>query len=199
MPSNPASPLLPILRSGQQAQILAVLFTADEREWQMHELAEAAGVTPMTTGREVALLEGAGIVTVRSVGVSKLVSVNPASPYFSPLRELVLIGFGPQPLLADALRDISGVEKAFIFGSWAERRHGLAGRSPNDIDLMVIGSPERGLVHSAVSLVEQQIRMPVQVAFRTLSDWRSDKESFLVTVKSRPLIELDLDKASVSA
>jgi predicted nucleotidyltransferase len=39
---------------------------------------------------------------------------------------------------------LAGIEAAAIFGSWAARAAGEAGPSPVDVDLLVIGRPDRG-------------------------------------------------------
>ena len=74
-----------------------------------------------------------------------------------------------------------------LFGSWAARHAGHAGRIPNDIDVLVIGDPDRDAVDLAAERVEQRLSFPTQAVVRTRSQWESDEDSFVREVKYRPL------------
>ncbi len=54
------------------------------------------------------------------------------------------------------LRQQDEIEQLMIYGSWAARCEGEAGPSPNDIDLLVIGRPDRDEVHEAALRAQQQ-------------------------------------------
>jgi hypothetical protein len=41
-------------------------------------------------------------------------------------------------LQAEELEGVEGIEKAYLFGSWAARYAGEAGRAPADLDVLVI-------------------------------------------------------------
>lgn len=73
-------------------------------------------------------------------------SANAESVAYEPLRELLLRTFGPLAVVSDAFADVDGVPDLFIFGSWAVRFHGEGGGEPRDVDVLIVGDPDRGSV-----------------------------------------------------
>jgi predicted nucleotidyltransferase len=66
-------------------------------------------------------------------------------------------------VLADALRGVEGLDEAYVYGSWAARHSGEPGRWPvGDIDVLVLGEPDRDRLYEAVSAAEQRLGRPVQ-------------------------------------
>jgi predicted nucleotidyltransferase len=159
-------------------------------EWSFSELAHAVDSSIPTVGREVDRAAQAGIVKVRDAGRTRLVSANTTSEYFEPLLRLLVLGFGPKRRLAEKLSGMPGVEEAYLFGSWAERYLGTEGRAPRDIDLLVIGTPDRSDVYTAIEGLESELGRPIQVTFRTMEQWRDRSDPFVATVRSRALVPL---------
>ena len=116
----------------------------------MAELAAAIEADPGNTAREVVRLERGGVLTSRRVGRTKLVRANTAAPFYRPLHDLVTVVMGPVSVLAGRLAPVEGIVFADIFGSWAARYRGEKGPAPADIDLLVVGSPDRDDLHDAV-------------------------------------------------
>jgi DNA-binding transcriptional ArsR family regulator len=182
--------LLPVLRSETQGSLLAALMIGDHAGETLSELADTIGADPSTVLREVDRLEGAGIVTTRRVGRSRLVDVNDDNPLTGPLRELIVRSLGPEPMLRQALTPIDGVEQAFIFGSWAAAAEGGVRVQPDDIDLLVIGVPDRDEVLDAVMLAERRLGRAIDVTFRTPTEWAATNDPFINTVRDRPLVQI---------
>ena len=186
-------PLLPILRSHGQGRLLTTLFLDPDREFTISELADRSGTSVPTATREVDRGIEAGILRGRRVGRSKLVKVDVENPFFEPLAQLLVRAFGPLQLLAAALSGIGDLEHVYIFGSWAARYAGKKGSAPRDLDILVIGDPNRDDIYEAVNGVERQIGRPVQVTIRTAAQWQAaTDDSFLREVRRRPLVEVPL-------
>ena len=152
--------LAPIFRSDGQARLLSVVLLGDG-EASISDLADLAGMPYATVHREVARLIDAGILRERPVGKSRLIAADEASPLVAPLREILRVATGPVPLLAAELRTIPGIHAAFLYGSFAARLTGVAGASPSDIDLMVIGTPAPELVYDDCERVESLVGRPI--------------------------------------
>jgi hypothetical protein len=116
-------PLLPLLRSRLQAEMLTLVLLSPGREWTMTDLASRVGSAVSSVQREVVRAEQAGVMSSRRVGKTRLVTAA-RSPLTGPLTELLLRSFGPRQVLAEELADVPGVEKAYLFGSWAARYAG---------------------------------------------------------------------------
>ena len=182
-------PLLPILRSENQARLLTAILLSPEREFTLSELANEVGVSLPTVTREIQRAEEAGLVVTREVGRAKLVSADTNSVLNEPLTRLLLLSFGPVVVVTEELADIGDIEAAYIFGSWAARYVGQAGPSPQDLDVLIIGTPDRDVVYAAADRIERRVGRPVQVTFRSLTRWNEPGEdSFLQEVRKRPLV-----------
>lgn len=185
------SVLAPILRSETQARLLAALLLRPEREASIAELAREIGSDPGNLHDEVERLVTAGILTDRRVGRSRLLRAAD-SPLSRPLAELLLIGYGPKQASEAALREIPGIEHAYIAGSWAARYLGHNGEFPHDIDVVLVGSPDRDDATEALVNTLSQIGQDVQVVFRSPLSWSEARDAFTRTAKSGPLVELRL-------
>ncbi|MBO0825552.1 MAG: ArsR family transcriptional regulator, partial [Actinobacteria bacterium] len=119
----PAPPLLPLLRSRLQAELLTLVLLTPGQEWTLTELAARAGSSLSSAQREMARAEQAGIVSSRRLGNTRLVTVA-ASPLTGPLTELLLRSFGPRQVVGEELAGVAGIEAAYLFGSWAARHAG---------------------------------------------------------------------------
>jgi hypothetical protein len=66
------------------------------------------------------------------------------SPYYAGLADVLTRAFGVPAVVAAALRDVEGIDGAYIYGSWAARHAGEPGsRSVGDIEVLVLGRPDR--------------------------------------------------------
>ncbi len=189
MDRQPTPSLLPILRSQQQGEILALLLGDPDLELSLAEIAARTGAPHPSVYREIQRAEQAGLVTTRKRGTARLVRANTASPYFAGLSEVLTRAFGVPAVLAEALRPVSGITTAYIYGSWAARHEGQTGLRPvGDIDVLVLGEPDRDRLYDALSTAEQRLGRPVQVTIRS-ADWLdSGSGAFHDTVTSRPML-----------
>jgi len=184
----PASSLAPILRSAAQGRILARLLVDPSKSFNLSQLVEWTGTSMPTVQREVGRAEQAGIVTTEKVGPTRLVRANREHPLFDALSQVVLFSYGPPAVIAAEFQDIHGAEAVLLFGSWAARYLGQSGRAPNDVDVLVIGAPDRDEVDDAAERAERRIGLPVQATVRTHAQWDAERESFIKEVRSRPLV-----------
>jgi predicted nucleotidyltransferase len=184
----PAPSLAPILRSDTQGRILARLLADPGKSYTLSELVAWAGSSMPTVQREVGRAEAAGIVTSEKVGPSRLVRANRDHPLFAAVSQVVLATYGPPAIIGREFEDVDGAEAVVLFGSWAARYLGQPGRAPNDIDVLVIGSPDRDAVDDAAERAERITGLPVQATIRSRAQWTAARDSFLQEVKSRPLV-----------
>jgi DNA-binding transcriptional ArsR family regulator len=182
-----APDLLPIFRSRLQGEILAALLLGDE-ERSISDLARQLGAPIPTVQREVARLEKAGILAGRRVGPTRLLRADRSSPVAEPLTELVLRTFGPRVILERVLRDVAGVERVEIFGSWAARYAGKPGPPPGDIDVLVVGAPDRDDVFDAASQAERLLARQVNTVIVSPERWADASEAFLADIRTRPRV-----------
>ena len=191
MDRQPAPALLPILRSQQQGEILALLLGDPGLELSLTEIAARTGAPHPSVYREIQRAEQAGLVTTRKMGNVRLVRANTASPYYPGLADVLTRAFGVPAVLAEVLRPVGGIAAAYIYGSWAARHDGQAGQRPvGDIDVLVLGEPDRDRLYDALSTAEERLGRPIQVTIREPAWLDSGTGAFHDTVVSRPLLKL---------
>ena len=193
MDRQPTPPLLPILRSRQQGEILALLLGDPGLELSLTEIAARTGAPHPSVYREIQRAEQAGLVTTRKVGNTRLVRADTDSPYYAGLAEVLTRAFGVPAVLVETLRDVQGIIAAYIYGSWAARYEGHAGQRPvGDIDVLVLGEPDRDQLYAALSAAEQRLGRPVQATIRDRNWLEAGSGAFHDTITSRSLIRLPL-------
>lgn len=181
---------MPIFRSRVQGELLAAVLLTSDAEFSLTELAQRIGAALSTVHREATRLEDAGVLTSRRVGNVRFVRANPSSPAYTPLRELVERYFGVPVVIAEEFGDLDGIVELYIFGSWAARTEGLAGPEPNDIDVLVVGQPDRDATYESALRVERRIGKPVNVTIRTPDAWARKADGFLQHVAASNLIPI---------
>ena len=199
MDKSPPPPLLPILRSQQQAELLALLLGDPDLEVSLSDLAARTGLAYASVHREVERAQAAGLLTSRKIGRTRLVRADTTSPYYEGLADILTKAFGVPALVAGALRDVPGIERVLLFGSWAARFAGESGTRPvGDIDLLVLGEPDRDGLYLAAGELEHRLGRPVQITIRE-PDWLANGSgAFHDTVNSRPLVEVPLRSPSAA-
>ena len=116
-------------------RVLAVLFGNPDRSFYANEIITRAGSGTGAVQRELARLEGAGLLHAKWVGKQKHFQANRDAPVFAELRGLVLKTSGLADQLQAALAPFAGaVTAAFVYGSVATQQDS----AESDVDLMVL-------------------------------------------------------------
>lgn len=182
--------LLPLLRTRTQGDILAAVLLEPDKEQSLTDLAKAVGTSRLTVLREIDRLEDAGLVSTRRLGNTRLARARTDNPVYAPLAELLAVTFGPLAVLRGLLSDVDGITRAFIYGSWAARYHERPGSVPGDIDVLVIGTPNREQLADVVEEAEKVLRREVNVRRVSASTWADDDGPFKRTIMSSQIVEL---------
>ena len=128
----------------------------------------------------------------RRVGRTRLVRINIEHPIYAPLWKVVMYGYGPTAVIPRLLAPASGVESAYLYGSWAARYLGESGEDPNDVDVLVIGDPDVAALYDIAREATATIGREVAINSMSPTRWAASDDGFVRTVRSLPLIELNL-------
>jgi DNA-binding Lrp family transcriptional regulator len=183
-----APALLPVFRSRLQADILAALLLNPEREYSLTDLAKRFGAPLSTVHDEVKRLTDAGLLRRRSIGRSALAQANAGNRLVEPLTELLFLSWGPPQVVADEFGGLRGADQVLIFGSWAARYQQQPGPAPHDLDVLVIGNPERGDVYDAADRAQHRLGMPVNPVIRSADVWREAGDPLVRQIQSGPFV-----------
>jgi len=194
-----SSPLLPLLRSRIQGDLLALVYLNPEQEYSITEVAHRIGASVKAVHQETTRLVESGLLADRKVGTSRLVRSVQDSLLTRPLTDLLAVTYGPLPVLTRSLAGLEGVEQAFIYGSWAARYNGEPGPVPADVDVLVVGDVDPDDLDERARNAEAVLRREVNIRRLRPATWDNQEDPFVATVKTRPLVELHIDAAAYTA
>jgi len=186
--------LLPLFRSETQLAVLGLLYTGPTRSWTVGEIARRLGLGVPTVSREVNRLADAGILKMQTVGRSRLVSANWELSWAEPLAQVLDRTIGPLARLSEALGELPEIVSAWVYGSWAERYHGMGGMPPRDIDVLVVGDDIDVIKLTVITdRVSDMIVLPVNTQTVSTAIWADPEPgSFIDQLRHRPLVSIPL-------
>jgi DNA-binding transcriptional ArsR family regulator len=173
-----------------------MLLLHPDREYTLSDLSRRLNVPLSTLQGEANRLIDAGLVRQRRLGRARVLRAELANRYSRPLTELVTLAFGPHLVVEEELGSVAGLEAALIYGSWAARYQGEAGPPPNDLDLLVIGQPDRTQLYEAADRAERRLDLPINPAVRGRRRWDAAADPLVRQVKSSPVVWV-LDRANL--
>jgi DNA-binding transcriptional ArsR family regulator len=109
-----------IFGSRIRAKILGWFFTHPEESFFVRQIATILQEDPTNLSREMSKLENLGILTSKKIGNTKHFQANPHCAFFRELKGLVLKTAGVAGQIKVALERLTGVQFAFIYGSYAK-------------------------------------------------------------------------------
>lgn len=172
-----------------RAHLLGWVFTHPGERFSVRQLAAAVGEDPTQVSRELSRLQELGIVVGRREGQQKFYAQDPACAIRAELEGLILKTVGAVGLIRAALEKIPGVERAFLYGSFAK---GTAG-AQSDIDVMIIGALTLEALDAAMADIERALGRSVNYVLYDRAEFeakRSAGEGFLADVLKGPVISL---------
>lgn len=185
-------PLLPLLRSRVQGDLLALLYLHPERDYSLTEAAALIGASVKTVHTEASRLIAAGFVRDSRRGNVHLIRAVTDSPVSRPLTDLLAVTYGPLPVLNDLLADVEGITHAFIYGSWAARYLGEPGPVPGDVDVLVVGTADPDDLDEIARAAQGRLGRPVDIRRIRSAAWAAPDpaDPFVASVRERPLVPL---------
>jgi len=176
-------------RSRVRDRILLEFFAKPGTTAHVREMARRVNASAPTVGDELAELARLGVLQTNTIGRSLVYSVNERSPLLGEIRALVQKTIGIEGLIAKAVEGLAGVEAAYIFGSHAAGTD----TAHSDVDLLIIGRPNRVTLSEKLAPVERAIGRDVNVVTKTEAQMRERRrsgDSFWRQVLGKPLIHV---------
>lgn len=102
-----------------------------------------------------------------------------------------MLTFGPHVVISEEFAELPDTELVLIYGSWAARYHGQRGRPPADVDVLVVGSPDRTAMHNAAARAERRLDRPVNPVLCSRTRWATATDPLVQEIKATAYIVLD--------
>ncbi len=176
-------------RSRVRDRILLEFFAKPGTSGHVREMARRVKASAPAVGAELTELARLGVLQTYTVGRSLVYSVNERSPLLGEIRALVQKTIGVEGLIAKAVEGLAGVDAAYIFGSHAAGTD----TARSDVDLLVIGRPDRVALSEKLAPVERTIGRDVNVVTKTEAQVRERRRSgaqFWRQVLGKPIVHV---------
>lgn len=174
-------------RSMIRQRILALIMDAPDRRMHLRGIARAVGTSAGTAARELGRLEHAGLVRRTRDGNQVYFEARPDQPMFGQIRDIVRQVAGAPIILRRHLTGLPGVERAVIFGSYADGSL----QSDSDVDLLIIGNPDRDELTERLEMAGLEISRDVKEIVLTQSEFderRSGHDGLVESIVSQPTV-----------
>ena len=138
-------------RSGIRNKILNYFFLNEENRVYINELARLLEADPKNIYRGLVRLEEEGILASEFKGNQRHFFCRKGDPLYKGYREIFLKTAGLEAILKNELKQVKGLEEAYLFGSYARKQYG----PQSDIDLLLVGDHEPLAVQKVIFGVQK--------------------------------------------
>lgn len=162
-------------------KILSFFFLNSQRSLYLRELANILEIDNANLSRYLNSLLKEGILISENKGRQKYYSLNKKYPMLTELKKLVSLNTKPKHLIGNALKKLSGLKKAFIFGSYASGKF----RKDSDLDLILVGEHDIITAREYLLTLEKRLGREINTIDYSLKEYQQklkEKDSFLYKV-----------------
>jgi predicted nucleotidyltransferase/predicted transcriptional regulator with HTH domain len=169
-----------ITKSKVRQGILKLLFSNENQEYYLSEVAKKIKTSVGTTQRELNKLINSEIIITEKKANIRYYRLNKKNPLYPELNKIVLKTIGLEAELSRLIKPVKKIKFAFIFGSYVNEGF----KSGSDIDLFIIGSPDENTLLKKVRQLEKSIERDINYHISALTEFRTKlkKNSFVKNI-----------------
>lgn len=171
-----------------ERDLLTYFFLNTTKEHHLHEIARLIVADPANLNKKLKALTKLGLFQVKKRGNQSLYSLNHSFFLFNEYRSIVNKTCGVEHQILQALKNVPGVKKAFIFGSYA--KGGFDEFS--DIDLLVVGEQDGLRLSTAITKVERAMGREINIVEVGSKEYSKPAKPFINQILAEKMIELAL-------
>jgi len=171
-----------------QNLILGTFFNDPEKEYYLSELAKKLDKKPGVFQRDINSLNEEKLLESSYNGNRRFFKLNKKHPLYKELQSIFFKTTGIEGSLRNSIKKIKGIEKAFIYGSYAQGKE----RSTSDVDLFIIGTINENNLIDSISKIEDKIGREINYTLMTKEEFKEkeNSNSFVKNVLNNKIIEL---------
>ena len=177
------------MRSKVTKELLNYFFLHPEESLFVNEISRKLDLDKRNLVKKLKELEEERILKSETKGNQKLYSIDKSFPLYDEYKQIVFKTIGIEKRLRDILDEVEGVEKAYIFGSYAKNEMD----THSDIDLLVIGEHKAMDLQKHVNKLQKQIDREINIVNmdkKEFEDRKKRKDAFIENVLRGKHIEV---------
>ncbi len=169
-------------------RILEAYFVRPGMRGHVRQMARELGAVASAVGRELQQLEEAGVLASEHVGRARVYRFAEESEIARDVRTLFQRTEGVEAMLRQALVGVAGVERALLFGSYADRTE----RPESDLDVLIVGRPSQSALSAALMPLEERLGRSIHTTSMSPDEFERRREApgLVSSVLSGPRIGL---------
>jgi predicted nucleotidyltransferase len=177
-----------ILSSRLGQKVLAFFFSHETEEFYLRELASKIDEDPANLAKLMKLSVKLGLFSARTKGKEKYFKLNRNYPLYLEIKGFLDKTIGIKARLASAVRNLSGLKQAFIYGSWV--RGDVTASS--DLDLFLVGKIDENKLLLILKRLEKEFGREVNYLLLTEREFkdRIKEDSFVKSITNDSKIDL---------
>jgi predicted nucleotidyltransferase len=161
-----------ITKSKLREELLVLYFTNPNKKYYLRELERILNFSVGNIRRELIKLESTGLFLSENKGNLVYYYLNQSYPLFEELKSIIFKTSGAHKMLQNILKKFDGIDRAFIYGSFAKREE----REGSDIDLLIIGEVNEDKLIEVISNVERKLQREINYAIYGKEDFNKKKK-----------------------
>lgn len=180
---------MPFRFTKNQTLILEIFFNHPQKSFYLRQIARMLGKEPGVFQKDINQLVKDGLLISKYQANNRFFGLNKEYPLYYELKSIFFKTIGIEGTLKKFLKEIKGIKRAFIYGSFAEKKE----REESDIDLIIIGSSKEDDILDIVSKLENKFRRQINYILISGKEYQKkveNKNSFLINVLRKKKIEL---------
>lgn len=177
------------LRSQITRKILNYFFLNPEKENYINELARDLALDPGNLFRKLKELEQEGILLAENKGHQKYFHLNSKYPLLGEMKRTFELKYGLPEILKTKLAALSGLEEAYIFGSYAKNTLQME----SDIDLLLVGRHSTREAKRTLLQTQKEIQREINIIDLSPEEFRQrqkQEDEFIKNIFSDKFIKL---------
>jgi len=164
-----------------RVKLLALLLLNPGRSFHIRQLTRRLDASYSNVRRELQNLTELGLLKRETVANAVHFSANESHLLYHDLRSILLKTAGLGDILREQLAPMETIRLALVYGSTARGNE----RADSDIDVLIVGGPDRVELEDALDDVEARVGRPVNYVLYTPAEWDrklSERDPFVTRV-----------------
>ena len=169
-------------------KILSIYYLNEDNAYYLNELAEKLQIDKRNMSKKLKELEKEGLFISEKQGNQRYFSLNRKFPLYQEYKNIFEKTAGLEHKLKEIMSSIPGIEKAFIFGSYAKNTMNTG----SDIDILAVGSHSVIQLQKKLSALQKISEREFNAVSFSAEEFSSRKktDSFVKRILKDPLISL---------